>query len=573
MIQKRHGFEVRESGMKIGNINEVYMTDIKIRMNGKEVKIKRGTRVSEVLSKCSHKGEYQPLGAIIDRRLDGLYYKLGSNAEVTTVDLSAREGMDIYRRTACLLLYAALGDIAPGTRITVGQSISDGYFFEMHGHVVNNKLLKDIEKKMNELVEANVEIIPKWATIEEAINILESAGQHDKANLLEQSRRTDISMINLESYHGCVYGPLANRTGLIDKFAIYPYEHGFILGFPDSKGYIPKSIPDQPKLFATYLETKKWDTLMNVENVAQFNEKCISGEISDLVKVAEALHERRVGEIADSILKQKDSRLVLIAGPSGSGKTTFMKRLAIQLKLHGYYPRTISLDNYYVDRKKTPKHPDGSYNYECLEALDVDLLNTQLKDLMHGKEVTIPSYSFLHGKRDLARGKQMFLDKNEILMVEGIHGLNDALTPSIPREHKFKVYLSALTQLCLDDHNRIFSTDTRLIRRIVRDRLFRGTSAAETIQGWPSVRDGEGINIFPYQESADAIFNSALLYEHALLKTYAERALMEVPREHPSFIESTRLTRFFSFFIPIFSREVPHTSIMREFIGGSSFNY
>jgi uridine kinase len=299
----------------------------------------------------------------------------------------------------------------------------------------------------------------------------------------------------------------------------------------------------------------------------------MKGTISDLIKVAEALHEKKIAAIADEIAAHKDVRLVLVAGPSGSGKTTFTKRLAIQLKLHGITPVALSIDNYYIDREKTPRHPDGTFNFECLEALDLTLFNDHLKRLMNGELVEVPRYNFPLGRRDPGRTRPIKLGKHEILITEGIHGLNESLSPAIPRENKFKIYVSALTQLSIDDHNRIFTTDARLVRRVVRDRLFRGSNAAETIAAWPSVRMGEAQYIFPYQEDADVIFNSALAYEPAVLKPFVERFLMEVPRGHPSFMEATRLLRFFAFIITILPEEVAHNSIVREFIGGSAFRY
>ena len=549
------------------------MANIKVKINDQDIIAKPGTSIEQLLVKAKHKGPFEAIGAVVNSRLVGLYYKIKADSEVRTIDFSDREGMDIYRRSASFILYSAVNDINSKAKVTVGQSLSDGYFFEIHNAEVDKTFVSELEERMRYLIEKDLPLYSEWKTIEEAIAILDNEQQQDKVLLLRQLRRSDFPIISLGDYHGCAYGPIARRTGLINRFAIYPYEHGLVLAFPDENGEVPKSIPAQPKLFNTYLETKRWDSLMEVENVSQLNEQCINGRISELVKVAEGLHERKIINIADEIMERKDTRLVLIAGPSGSGKTTFMKRLAIQFRIHGIEPVTISLDNYYMDRESVPRHADGLYNFEDIKGLDVDLLNQNLCDLMKGKEVQIPSYSFVLGKREEGVVKRIALHKNQALIVEGIHGLNDALTPSIDIRSKFKIFVSALTQLCIDDHNRIFTTDTRLIRRIVRDRFFRGTSAAETIQGWPSVRKGEGKYIFPYQEGADAVFNSALIYEHALLKPYAERFLMEVPREHPSFMESARLTKFFSYFIPILSREMPHNSILREFIGGSAFKY
>ncbi len=549
------------------------MKTIKIMMNGKSLTASIGSRIAELLPRAPHRGPFTPVGAIINNRLDGLYYELKSPATIETLDYSNRQGVDIYRRTASTLLYAAFADIAPEAHVVVGQSLSDGYFFEIHGCAVNAALISEIDAHMRQIVEADIPMQPEWTTVEEAMTIFERHGTPEKVEMLKQLRRSEVPIITLGKYRGLAYGPVASRTGLIDAFRIHPYEHGIVLGFPDADGNLAKSIPQQPKLFAMYVEVKRWNELVHIQNVAELNERCMYGGAIELVQVAEALHEQKISAIAEEIVQRKKTKLILIAGPSGSGKTTFSKRLTIHLKTLGLEPVAISMDNYYVDRQATPKHADGSYNFECLEALDVELFNDQMARLMRGEEIDSPYYSFPMGRRDPARSKRFKLERHQVLITEGIHGLNEGLTPGIPADRKFKIYVSALTQLCLDDHNRIFSTDTRLCRRLVRDRLFRGTSAANTIAGWASVRAGEGNYIFPFQEESDAIFNSAIAYEHALLKPYAERFLTEVSREDPSFAEASRLYRFFSYFIPILSHEVPHTSILREFVGGSAFRY
>lgn len=546
---------------------------IKVQINGKTLTANAGVRIAELLPRAPHKGKFQALGAVVSNRIDGLYYVLHSSAVVETVDFSRREGMDIFRRTASTILYAALADVYPNARVVVGQSISNGYFFEVHDQIVDKKFCDQLEKRMCEMVSADLPIEPEWMPVEDAKEIFEKRGDAGMVKMLEQLRRFEIPIVTLGNYCGYAHGPFAWRTGLIDKFKIHLYEHGIVLDFPDEEGRLAKEVRPQPKLFNTYLEAKRWNELIHTQNLAELNEACMGGAVADFVKVAEALQEKKIAAIADQIAQRKDTRLILIAGPSGSGKTTFTKRLAIQLKIHGLEPVSISMDNYYRDRSDTPKHPDGSYNFESLDALDVKLFNDHMQRLMHGEEVKIPTYSFPMGRRDKARVRRMKLHKDQILMTEGIHGLNEALTPTISAENKFKIYVSALTQVCLDDHNRIFTTDTRLCRRIVRDRLFRGTRAADSIEGWASVRAGENKYIFPFQEDADVIFNSALSYEHALLKPYAERYLAEVPRDHPSFMEASRLVRFFSFFIPILEAEVPGTSILREFIGRSAFKY
>lgn len=546
---------------------------INIEMNGIKLSVPAGTPICDLLAQAGHRGKFAPLGAVINNRIDGLYYNLKSPATVETIDISRREGMDIYRRTASTIMYAALSDIDPKAWAVVGQSIANGYFFEIRCRTVDSKLVSDIESKMKEIVSADISVEPEWTTVEDAIDRFNKKGDQSVVKLLWQHRQSEVPLITLKGYSGYAHGPFAYRTGLIDNFGVRQYEHGLVLDFPDESGSIQTDLRPETKLFATYLEAKKWNELIGTNNVADLNDACKGGAVADFVKVAEALHERKIAKIAEQIASMPDKKLVLIAGPSGSGKTTFSKRLAIHLKTHGIEPIALSIDDYYVDRDDTPKHPNGSYDFECMGALDVKLFNDQVVKLLHGEEVMSPHFSFPLGRRDPIKKKRIRLGKGQVLMTEGIHGLNDALTPNVPAQNKFKIYVSALTQVCLDDHNRIFTTDTRLCRRLVRDRLFRGTKAEETIARWHSVRAGEWRYIFPYQENADVIFNSALAYEHSLLKPYAERYLAEVPRDHPSFMEASRLVRFFSFFTPVLEMEVPGNSILREFIGKSAFKY
>ncbi|MFH1654232.1 MAG: nucleoside kinase [Pseudomonadota bacterium] len=548
---------------------------VTVAINGSKFGARKWERISTLLKEFPHTGKFPALGAVVNNRLVDLNYKISGNLDIQTVDISHRGGMDIYRRSASIILYAAAAQIAPQVKLTVGQSIGDGYFFEVRGAKINKALIESLESSMKKMVKANLPIEVEHTLVEDALKLLEKSGQESTRELLEQSRKADASIVRLKKYVGYAHGPVAYRTGVIDKFKLYLFKHGFVLDFPNSEGELSKISKAHlySKLFATYVETKEWGKLLNVQNVAQLNASCMSGDISELIEVAEALHEKKIAAIADEIVKNKEKRFVLVAGPSCAGKTTFAKRLAIQLKLNGLQPVALSVDNYYRNRDDSPKHSNGAYNFETLEALKINDLSRDIKGLIEGKTVSIPSYDFKMGRPDPRRAKEMKLEKNHILITEGIHGLNDALTPTIVPSRKFKIYVSPLTQLCIDDHNRIFTTDTRLIRRIVRDRLFRNTNAENTIAGWESVRAGENSYIFPYQESADVVFNSALFYEYAIMKTYAERFLMEIPRNSPSFIEANRLNRFFGLFIPILSREVPADSILREFIGESVFSY
>jgi len=358
-------------------------------------------------------------------------------------------------------------------------------------------------------------------------------------------------------------------------FAVVPYEDGLLLRFPRNGD--PANLPPlapQPKLFGAYRETRRWNEVLGVANVGSLNRMCLSGEVSELIRIAEGFHEKKIAAIADAIAAQsRRVRLVLVGGPSASGKTTFIRRLAIQLRVNGIQPVGISLDNYFVDRERTPLDAKGKPDYEALEALDLELFNAHLAALLRGDEVELPRYDFVRGRRtDRDLWQRQRLEPNQVLLVEGIHGLNHRLSESVPEEAKYRVFISALTQLTLDDHNRIFTSDARLLRRILRDRLFRGHPATRTLDMWNSVRRGEARGIFPFQEEADVIFNSALVYEPAVLRVFAERFLLEVPREHPAYTEAYRLLRFLAWFVPVFQDEVPRTSILREFIGGSAFD-
>lgn len=547
--------------------------NLHITLNGKKFTTAPGTTIMELLYKSPHKGEFPAIAALVNNRLVGLYHDIRTNCDIKTLDLISREGTEVYRRTCNLIFFAALKEISPKAHVVVGQSIDNGYFMEINNGKVTEKFIQDIEVRMRHIVKSDIFLRPTWIPIEDAIHEFHKAGRTDRVMLLKQMRRSEAQVVDVEKYRGYVFGPVAPRTGLIDRFRLHKYRHGAILEFPGSGGIFVGSISDQPKLFESYVEARKWNELIGVGNVAQLNEYCIEGKGPELVRVAEALHEKKIAAIADEIHKRKGTRLVLIAGPSSSGKTTFTKRLSTQLRVLGIEPVSISIDNYYLDRCDTPKRSDGTLDFESIESIDLSLFNKHVRELMAGKEVATPVYSFANGKRDLHRKLILKLKPNQVLITEGLHGLNEKLSSEIPKKNKFKIYVSALTQLCIDDHNRILTSDVRMLRRIVRDRLFRGASAAETIGMWPSVRAGENINIFPYQEEADVMFNSTLVYEPALLKNYAERFLMEVPRDHPSFVEALRLFRFLDLLIPILPDEVPNTSILREFIGRSAFRY
>ncbi|OGQ47837.1 MAG: hypothetical protein A3I09_02510 [Deltaproteobacteria bacterium RIFCSPLOWO2_02_FULL_47_10] len=549
------------------------MKELDIILNGKKIKAAAGITIASILAKSPHKTKYPPIAALANNRMVGLYHDLRTSSDITTLDLTSREGAEVYRRTTNLIFFAALKDVDPKASVEVGQSIGNGYFLEINDGRITEKLIESVEKEMRRIVNSNISLKPLWIPIEDAIAYFKKTGRHDRVLLLRQMRKSEAQVVDIADYRGYVYGPVASRTGLIDRFKLHKYRHGVVLEFPAMNGSFRGEVEDIPKLFDSYIETRKWNKLIGIENVAQLNKHCTRGRASDLVKVSEALHEKKIAAIADEIHKRRDVKLILIAGPSASGKTTFTKRLAIQLRVNGIEPVAISIDSYYLDRKDSPKRSDGTLDFETIDAIDISLFNKHIRELMAGKEVATPVYSFPDGCRDPVRKRILKLKSNQVLITEGLHGLNERLSSTIPKRNKFKIYVSALTQLCIDDHNRILTSDVRLLRRLVRDRLFRGAMASETLAMWPCVRAGENIHIFPFQEEADVMFNSTLVFEPALLKPYAERFLMEVLHEDPSYVEALRLFRFLDLLIPILPEEVPQTSILREFIGGSSFRY
>lgn len=550
------------------------MTQIEITMDGQRLPLRAGERISELFKRYPPKGGV-PLAAKLNQQLVSLDTPIQRHCQVTPVAYGQREGTAVYRRSACLILYEAIKELRPAARVVVGQSIAGGYHFEMVCDTPQTEeCLREIEARMRQIVAENRPFQRTTLTSAEAKEYFQAEGYEDKVKLLTTTRLIIVKLVGCGVFKDVQQGPVVPSTGLIDRFELVPYASGFILRFPSTTE--PETIPPfapEPHLFHIYRETKDWNRILGVTNVGELNGGCLSGEIDDLVRIAEGFHEKKIAEIADIVAADKDRiKLVLIAGPSSSGKTTFSKRLMIQMRVNGLHPITLSTDNYFVGREETPLDEFGKPDFECLEAVDVPLFNRHMEQLMAGETVAMPTYDFHTGAR-ARKTESLKLGPNDILMVEGIHGLNPALTASVEADQKLKIYISALTQLSLDDHNRIMTTDVRLIRRIVRDRKYRGHNASRTIAMWPSVLRGEQHNIYPFQEEADVLFNSTLIYEPAVLRMYAERFLLEVPNDDESFGEAYRLLQFLRMFVPVFADEVPHTSILREFIGGSSFDY
>lgn len=550
---------------------------VKVKVGDKIYETEPGISVAAFLASHNIKSESPFLGAIINNRLKPLNTPITTSCSLIPLTVENREAESIYKRTVSLLLYAVMYELYPDVKVIVGQSIGDGYFMELVNLKVTDEVITNIKNKMKEYIELSKPIITRVVTVEEAYELFEKRRLTYKLNLLKTWRDEMVPIVQLGDFIDIQHGPFAPHVGVVDRFDVVPYRDGIVLRFfvGLTERDTTDTLLDLPKLFHIYRETKEWNKLIGVAHLSDLNEKIIKGEIREIINVAEGLHEKKIAQIADEIVKRKDEiKLILVAGPSASGKTTFSKRLSIQLMVNGIKPIPLSLDNWYVDREKTPKDEEGNYDFENIDALDLSLFNQNLSDLLSGKKTLIPRFDFVTGKRmEKDKWVEIKLEPNQMLIIEGIHGLNERLTISIPPKNKYKIYVSALTQLCIDEHNRIFTSDVRLLRRIVRDRRYRGYSAAETITLWPRVRRGECKYIFPYQEDADVMFNSALVYETSVLKVFAEMYLFEIPKDHPAQIEAQRLLKFLDLFIPILSDYVPHTSILREFIGGSVFQY
>lgn len=495
-------------------------------------------------------------------------------ADIEWVTTAESAGMLTYRRSATFLMLKAVRDVygADVSKVCVEYSISKGYYCSVEGNVkVNDAFIEKVTDRMNELVEQKLQIKKYNKSLDEAKKIFREEGMADKERLFKYRRVSNVNVYELDGYRDYFYGYMVPDTGYLTTWKLYQYREGFVIQLPEKSA--PDVLPEfrpQNKLFDVLDDATKWAKKLEVETVGALNDAIASGDIRELILVQEALQEKKIGEIAEQIAARPDVKFVMIAGPSSSGKTTFSHRLSIQLRTHGLKPHPIALDDYFVNREFTPKDEDGNYNFECLEALDVKQFNEDMCRLLSGETVELPSFNFKTGKREY-KGNFKTLGKNDILVIEGIHGLNDRLSYSLDSKNKFKIYISALTQLNIDEHNRIPTTDGRLIRRMVRDARTRGTSAKGTIAMWPSVRRGEEENIFPYQETADAMFNSALVYELCVLKQFAEPALFSIRQDEPEYEEAKRLLKFLDYFLGISSEDLPSNSIIREFVGGSCF--
>ncbi|MBR4448823.1 MAG: nucleoside kinase [Treponema sp.] len=496
------------------------------------------------------------------------------SASVEGVYTDQKEGQVVYRHTLSFILVAAAAKLFPKRILKIGHSLGKSYFYSFDdGKPLSDAELKKLRDEMSEIVKKDLPIKTEVLSYTQACTIFEKENLVQTRNQMNYKCPPTVLVNSLEGYYDIYYGPMACHTGIINCFDLVNYEDGFLLRFPSY--HEPDKLAkfeDNPKIFQIYHEYKNWGKRIGVRTICDLNERILHRKINDFIDITETYQAQNYARVAKQISEKSDVKVVLIAGPSSSGKTTSAKKLALHLQALAYNPKVISLDNYYVGRDRNPKDENGNYDYECLEALDIPLLNQNLNDLFAGKEVQIPSYNFDIGQ-PYYTGETMKLEKNDILIMEGIHGLNDKLTPKVDNKYKFKIYLSALTQLNLDEHNRIGSSDNRLIRRIVRDARFRGKSAAATISMWPSVQKGELLHIFPFQNNADAVLNTALDYEIPVLKVYAAPLLRAVKPTEPEYSEACRLLRFLGNFDEIPETYIPKQSIVREFIGGSSFHY
>ena len=508
---------------------------------------------------------------IVNGRLRELNKKIKSDCELSFVTTADRDGRRTYRRSVVLLLQRAIYDVYGSmTQLYVMHSLGEGYYCQLEKSVTEHDIDR-IVCSMYSFVEKDLPITKHSAKTQYAEQLFKEKGQHDKERLLHYRRSSRVNLYELDGVVDYFYGFMAPSTGMLKYFDIVPYESGFVLLFPGAHSRSVEPLVTSNKLFHTLDDSREWSKMLGIGTIGSLNDAIAAGRGQEIMLLQEALMEQKIGNLAAQIASDDKKKFVMIAGPSSSGKTSFANRLSIQLIAKGRKPHPLSLDDYYVDREFCPKNPDGSFDFECLESIDIKLFNEDMNRLLKGEAVDMPSFNFKTGKREY-RGRKLTLRADDILVIEGIHGLNDRLSQLIPPEHKFKIYISALTQLNIDEHNPFSTTDERLIRRIVRDARTRGTNAMETIAMWPSVRKGERENIFPFQEQADVMFNSALVYELAVLKVYAEPLLFGIERDCPEYLEAKRLLKLLDYFLPMPADGIPNNSLLREFVGGSCFN-
>ena len=547
---------------------------IRCKNNKKSQNVAIGSTLSDIFNAFNLQMNYGPVSAKVNNKVEGMHYRVYHSKDVEFLDLHTSSGSRNYTRSLFFVLCKAVHDLYPSSEVVIDIPVSNGYYCNLNiGQPVTPQIVDKVKARMQEIIDAKIPIRRFEVPTEEAIKVFEARGAISKSKLLKSTGRLYTTYYQIDDYVDYYYGSLLTNTSQLFLFGLEPYYDGVLLRIPSKQdpSQLGKLIR-QDKMFDIFVEHHRWQNILGLRTVGDLNEAVAKGHTTDIINLSEALQEKKISHIADEIAARKGVKLVLLAGPSSSGKTTTCKRLSIQLLANGIKPLQISLDDYFVDREHTPKDETGEYDYESIYALNLKLINDQFNALFRGEEVELPKYNFQTGKSERS-GKKLRMDEHNMLVVEGIHALNPELTAQIPEEQKFRVYASALTTILLDSHNYIPTTDNRLLRRIIRDYKYRGVSAQETIHRWPSVRAGENKWIFPYQENADAMFNTAMLYELAAIKTQAEPLLELVPENCEEYSEAYRLLKFLKYFKPIPYRQLPPTSLLREFLGGSSFKY
>lgn len=551
------------------------MVNIRCKNTGRTHKVPVGFTLEDFYDMIELNMPYGTTSAKVNNKVEGLHYTIFGDKDVEFLDVTSSSGMRTYTRSLFFVLYKALSELFPGTSLQIDTPVANGYYCRIDGLAegVTTEVVDRLRAKMKEIVGDNIPYHRITTHREDAVRLFREHGLEDKALLLEGSGDLYATYYTLGDTVDYFYGSLLVSTGQIHLFEIQPYADGLLLRLPDPNN--PNKLQPlrkQPKMFSIFEEQHRWQKILGVSTIGEFNKVCEQGHTIDLINVSEALQEKKISALADRIASEPDRRVVLIAGPSSSGKTTFAKRLAVQLFACGKKPVSVELDNYFVDREKTPRDAEGNYDFEHIKAMNMKLLSKQMNALLRGEEVELPRFDFPSG-RSLMSGTRLKLSPESIVIFEGIHALNPMLTKEVPEENKFRIYASALTTIMLDHHNYIPTTDNRLLRRIVRDYKYRGYSAEETIRRWPSVRAGEEKWIFPFQEEADVMVNTALLFELPALRRQAQRLLEQVPESAPEFSEAHRLRKFLSYLRPIDIEPLPPTSLLREFLGGSTFTY
>ena len=550
------------------------MIQIRCKNNKKTQKVEIGSTLFDVFSAFDLKMTHGPVSARVNNKVEGMHYRVYNSKDVEFLDMTSSSGSRAYTRTLFFVLCKAVQDIYPATDVVIDIPVSTGFYVDIRlGRPVVDEDVNIIRRRMQEIIDARMPIRRFTVPTEEAVALFQEKGDIEKVKLLKTSGSIYTTYYKIGDYVDYYYGTLLTNTSQLYLFGLEKYYDGMLLRIPSLKNPdVLGEMTRQDKMFEIFKEHHRWQSILGIRTIGDFNQAIDANHATDIINISEALQEKKIAKIAEEIASRKGVKLVLLAGPSSSGKTTSCKRLSIQLAVNGLKPLQISLDDYFVDREKTPKDASGEYDYESIYALDLDLINEQFNALFRGEEVELPKYDFQSGKSKKS-GNKLKMNDNNVLVVEGIHALNPELTAHIPQEQIFRVYASALTTILLDNHNYIPTTDNRLLRRIIRDNKYRGVSAQETIHRWPSVRAGENKWIFPFQENADAMLNTAMLYELAVIKMQAEPLLQQVPENCEEYAEAYRLLKFLKYFKGIPYNNLPPTSLLREFLGGSSFHY